>query len=93
MLPAETVLTSQFGVSRPVIREALKALEGRNVIEIINGRGAVIKALDSKDLHGFFNRAVHFSRSAYAGKLPQLCRGIADGANTRPLRHPSVEGD
>jgi GntR family transcriptional repressor for pyruvate dehydrogenase complex len=60
MLPAETVLTSQFGVSRPVIREALKALEGRNVIEIINGRGAVIKALDSKDLHEFFDRAYHF---------------------------------
>lgn len=26
-------------------------------------------------------RAVHFSRAAYAGKLPQLCRGIVDSAN------------
>ncbi len=64
MLPSETVLANHFGVSRPVIREALKSLEGRNMIEIINGRGAAVKPLESEDLHGFFSRAVHFDQEA-----------------------------
>src|SRR5438105_3245476 len=63
-LPSEALLTSKLGVSRPVIREALKALTGRNVIEIINGKGAVIKPIGSDDLSSFFKRAVGFDPNA-----------------------------
>jgi GntR family transcriptional repressor for pyruvate dehydrogenase complex len=64
MLPPAGTLASQLGVSRPVIREALKALVGQNTIEIINGKGAVIKPVDSQDLNTFFQRALGFDCNA-----------------------------
>ncbi len=39
MLPAERKLADQFGVSRPVIREALKRLEFQGLVEVRQGRG------------------------------------------------------
>ena len=44
MLPSERVLSQQFGVSRTVVREALKALELRGLLEIQQGRGAMVTA-------------------------------------------------
>ena len=90
MLPAETVLTTQLGVSRPVIREALKALEGRNVIEIINGRGAMIKALDSKDLHEFFDRAYHFDEKTILDLL-EVRQGLEVQATRIAARYHTAE--
>jgi DNA-binding FadR family transcriptional regulator len=58
LLPSETSLSSSFGVSRPVIREALKHLEGKGIIEIINGKGALIRPMDSDPLRLFFQRAM-----------------------------------
>ncbi len=58
VLPAEHKLAAEFGVSRPVIREALKALEGMSVVEVSKGKGAVVRALDKDPLVVFFNRAV-----------------------------------
>src|SRR5437588_10742839 len=42
VLPAERLLAEQFGVSRTVIREAIKILELQGVIEVQHGRGAVV---------------------------------------------------
>lgn len=58
MLPSETSLANSFGVSRPVIREALKNLEGKGIIEIVNGKGALIRPIDSDPLRLFFQRAM-----------------------------------
>lgn len=58
LLPSETSLSTSFGVSRPVIREALKNLEGKGIIEIINGKGALVKPIDSNHLRMFFQRAM-----------------------------------
>jgi DNA-binding FadR family transcriptional regulator len=58
LLPSETSLANSFGVSRPVIREALKNLEGKGVIEIVNGKGALIRPIDSDPLRLFFQRAM-----------------------------------
>lgn len=90
MLPSETVLANHFGVSRPVIREALKALEGRNVIEIINGRGAAVKPLESGDLHTFFSRAVHFDPEAIR-ELLEVRQGLEVQAARIAARHRSDE--
>jgi DNA-binding FadR family transcriptional regulator len=64
MLPPANILATQLGVSRSVIREALKALVGQNTIEIINGKGAMVKAVDSQDLTTFFQRALGFDHKA-----------------------------
>ena len=42
-LPSERELSAQFNVSRPVLREALRILEIRGLIEIRHGSGAYVK--------------------------------------------------
>ena len=59
LLPSEASLAAQLGVSRPVVREALRTLEGRGIVQIVNGRGAVIQGLDVAPLRSYFQRAIH----------------------------------
>ncbi len=61
-LASTAALASQFGVSRPVIREAFTALEGQGIIEVHNGKGAVVRPIDSGPLRVFFARAVQMDR-------------------------------
>jgi GntR family transcriptional repressor for pyruvate dehydrogenase complex len=42
-LPSERGLSKRFGVSRPVVREALQSLVGRNLVHVIPGRGAYVR--------------------------------------------------
>ncbi|MEG3767178.1 FadR/GntR family transcriptional regulator [Alteromonas sp. 14N.309.X.WAT.G.H12] len=44
-LPAERILAEQLGVSRPKLREALRILEERGLLEIHPGSGAVVAPL------------------------------------------------
>ncbi len=46
-LPAERVLATRFGVSRPTIREAVIALEARGIVVVKTGSGVYISQLDS----------------------------------------------
>ncbi len=46
-LPSETELSSQFGVSRTVIREALRTVSAKGLISIEKGRGIFVKALSA----------------------------------------------
>src|SRR5690348_6040349 len=74
-LPSEMTLASEFGVSRQIIREALKALQGQGVIEIRNGRGAVVRPVDSSSLVVFFQRAVRLNRRTII-ELIEVRKGI-----------------
>lgn len=38
-LPGEIDLSNQFGVSRPVVREAMKSLKSRGFLDIRRGKG------------------------------------------------------
>lgn len=51
-LPAERELAERFAVSRPTVREALRALSVLGVIEIRHGGGAFVSALNATDLLG-----------------------------------------
>ncbi len=75
LLPSETSLATSFGVSRPVIREALKNLEGKGVIEIVNGKGAIVKPIDSDPLRLFFHRAMQLERSTIL-ELVEIRKGL-----------------
>jgi GntR family transcriptional repressor for pyruvate dehydrogenase complex len=57
-LPSVGVLAETMGVSRPVVREALNALKALGIIEIANGKKAVIRDLDGEVLRIFFRRAL-----------------------------------
>jgi DNA-binding FadR family transcriptional regulator len=41
-LPTEAELTAQLGVSRGSLREALKSLEARGIVEVLHGRGTYV---------------------------------------------------
>lgn len=49
-LPSEEVLRRRFGVSRPVVREALARLRERGLIETVNGSGTFVRHPDADDL-------------------------------------------
>jgi GntR family transcriptional regulator, transcriptional repressor for pyruvate dehydrogenase complex len=48
-LPSERQLALRFGVSRPLVREALRSLVERGLIEISPGRGAFVRAMRMSD--------------------------------------------
>ncbi len=42
MLPSERQLAERFGVSRPLVREVLRGMQERGLIEVVPGRGAFV---------------------------------------------------
>jgi len=74
-LPPETQLAADLGVSRPIIREALKSLEGKGIIEVVSGKGSVIKPLDGEQLELYFQRAIQIESEAIIDLL-ELRKGI-----------------
>lgn len=64
LLPSTARLSESFGVSRPVVREALRSIASLGIIEIVNGKGAVVKPIDGNLLHLFFQRAIQLQRKA-----------------------------
>jgi len=82
-LPPEQTLAERFGVSRNVLREAIKGLNERGLIEVIPGKGAFIAKPTSKILTDMLNRLVvlgDFSaKHLYEIRLPLeiMCAGLA----------------
>jgi len=48
-LPSERELAHRFGVSRPLVREALRSLVERGLVEISPGRGAFVRAASTTE--------------------------------------------
>ncbi len=63
-LPSEEQLARQLGVSRPVLREALRTLEATGIVAVVNGRGARVMPITSQVLADFFARAARSRREA-----------------------------
>lgn len=74
-LPSTTRLATDFDVSRPVIREALKTLEGQGIIEVSNGRNAIVKPITGDTLRRFFTRALALNEETVL-ELLEIRRGI-----------------
>jgi GntR family transcriptional repressor for pyruvate dehydrogenase complex len=75
MLPSEASLAQEFGVSRPVVREALKVLAAKGVVAIVNGKGAIVRPISSDPLQEYFLRALRI-RHATMVDLLEVRRGI-----------------
>lgn len=58
LLPAEIRLAEDFGVSRPVVREALRSLAAQGAINVVNGKGAIVRPVDDRLLQLFFQRSL-----------------------------------
>lgn len=49
VLPSERALAEQYGLSRPIVREALRSLQERGLITIAPGRGAFVRRASALD--------------------------------------------
>jgi GntR family transcriptional repressor for pyruvate dehydrogenase complex len=63
-LPSEQELADQFGVSRNILREALRDIKARGLVEIKNGAGVYITKPTLADVEGMLNRVIVLSDSA-----------------------------
>lgn len=90
LLPSESSLAKSFGVSRPVVREALKSLEGKGVIEIVNGKGALVRPIDSDPLRLFFQRAMQMEYSTIV-ELMEIRRGLETQAAALAARRRETQ--
>jgi DNA-binding FadR family transcriptional regulator len=54
MLPPERILCEELGVSRTVVREAIKSLETRGVFQVIHGKGIKVIPATSGDISEAF---------------------------------------
>jgi len=61
-LLSEAELANGFGVSKPVIREALRGLAALGVVEIQQGKLATVRAPTSEPLENFFRFVAHSTR-------------------------------
>lgn len=64
-LPPERELCEIFGVSRPVLREALKALQVMNIIDIRQGAGAYVRSLEPQNIVEHLDIVFHLDSSLY----------------------------
>jgi len=60
MLPSEAELASRYDVSRLTIREAIKRLEGRGLLEIARGRKAVVREPDGGVFADFLSSVIRY---------------------------------
>ena len=64
-LPSERQLCEIIGVSRPILREALKALQVMNIIDIRQGAGAFVKSLEPGEVVEHLDIVFHLDSSLY----------------------------
>lgn len=92
-LPSEARLTELLGVSRPVVREALRNLRGLGVIEIFNGRGAVVRELSPASLEVFFAHALQTIDNSLI-ELMELRAGLeCEAAALAAERHSAADAE
>jgi DNA-binding FadR family transcriptional regulator len=92
-LPAEQKLADQFEVSRNVVREALKIVQERGLVVIVNGSGAYVSQPDSgamRDALGRYLRLVGVDSSV---KSLYEVRKILEGSNARLAADRADEKD
>ena len=64
VLPSEHKLADLFGVSRPVVREALRSLSAQGVVSVVSGKGAIVQPVDDQLLQIFFQRILQTGQSS-----------------------------
>lgn len=80
-LPAERELAQMMGVSRPVLREALRALSIMRVVDIRHGDGTYIASLEPEQLISHLD--FMFARDSVALNKLFEARRVVEAGNTR----------
>lgn len=91
-LPSTAALCEQYGASRPVVREALSALEAVGLVEVHSGRNAVVRELDGHLIQLFLTRAMQLEDRSLAALMEvrapleiQAARLAADRADSETM--------
>ncbi len=71
-LPSERELGQQFGVSRTSIREAIRVLTLKNLVEVNHGRGTFVTEPTSRTLRYTFDKMVTLARQEGSGHLIEI---------------------
>jgi DNA-binding FadR family transcriptional regulator len=82
-LPSEQTLASQFEVSRNVVRESLKILQERGLIEIMDGSGAFVSLPNSDVTTNALGRYIRLIGAHQAIKDLYEVRRTLEGQNVR----------
>lgn len=85
-LPSIAELGEQFGVSRAVVREALKALEAQGMVEIMNGKRARVATESTRPLLRLFANALGLD-AVSNGEIAQLWRALEGDAAALAATH------
>jgi GntR family transcriptional repressor for pyruvate dehydrogenase complex len=92
-LPSEMQLAELFGVSRPVVREALRHLSALHIVAVANGKRAVVQPLSPGLLGTYFSWAVNVRPSSLI-ELHELRKGIeGQSAWLAAQRHHQEEAE
>jgi GntR family transcriptional repressor for pyruvate dehydrogenase complex len=73
LLPPERELGRQFGVSRTVVREAVRALDAKGLLDVRSGSGVRVVAVDESTVRESMRHFVHGSSVDYA-KVDEMRR-------------------
>jgi GntR family transcriptional regulator, transcriptional repressor for pyruvate dehydrogenase complex len=76
-LPSERALTDEYGLSRPLVREALRRLEERGYIQVLPARGSFVRGPTASDasrpLHSLFQRSGVTARHLVIARIMLEC--------------------
>ena len=81
-LPAERELALKFGVSRTAIREAVKALREKGLVEAYSGRGTFITDITSQPIRQSLDLLVRIGQAG----------GLANLSELRAILEPEIAG-
>ncbi len=90
-LPSERELAEQFGVSRIAVREAVKALREKGLVEIRPGRGTFITNGTEGVVRHSLGLLMQFEAVGASPNLVEV-REIMEPRDRRPGRHPHHPG-
>lgn len=76
-LPTETQLQEKWGVSRSVVREAMKVLASQGLVRVEQGRGTFVNAADTNSLSTQISFALRRPR---VGSTPNTSEGVGEWA-------------
>lgn len=85
-LPSSNELAERFGVSRSIVREAMKSLEAKGMVTVANGKRPIVSPISNQVLVDFFAR-VTSERDETLIELLELRKGLeVQGANLAATR-------
>ena len=91
----EERLTSQLGISRPPLREAMRILENEGLIVPLPRRGAIVATLTQNDVYEILTLRWHLERMAIELGVPVRDPALLNGCRVSlaQMDRSAIEGD